>query len=61
MVKSSEKGIRRPHHKKELAMPYVTPRKSEPAERKAQRERVSIAIEELDRVPRPDYGPAGKR
>ena len=42
-------------------MPYVTPRKSEPAERKAQRERVSIAIEELDRVPRPDYGPAGKR
>jgi hypothetical protein len=50
MVKSSEKGIHRPYHKKEQAMPYVT-----------QRERASLAIEELERVTRPDYEPAGKR
>jgi hypothetical protein len=61
MVKSSEKGIRRPYHKKELAMPYVALRKNEPAECKAQRERADIAIEELDRQPRSDYGPARKR
>jgi deoxyribodipyrimidine photolyase-related protein len=33
----------------------------EAAERKAQRERAGIAIEELERVPRPDYEPAGKQ
>jgi deoxyribodipyrimidine photolyase-like uncharacterized protein len=44
-----------------LAMPNATLRKKPPAERKALRERAIVAIEELERVPRPDYEPAGKR
>lgn len=38
-----------------LAMPYATLRKKSAAERKALRERAHAAIEELERVPRPDY------
>jgi deoxyribodipyrimidine photolyase-related protein len=44
-----------------LAMPYATLRKKAPAERKALRERARIAIEELERAPRPDYEAAGQR
>jgi hypothetical protein len=42
-------------------MPYATLHKKAPAERKALRERAKVAIEELERVPRPDYEPVGKR
>jgi hypothetical protein len=61
MVKSSEKGIRTPSHKKCLAMPDAALRKKAHAERKASRERAGRAIEELEQVPRADYEPAGKR
>jgi deoxyribodipyrimidine photolyase-related protein len=44
-----------------LAMPYATLFKKAPAERKALRERATRAIEELERVLRPDYEPAGNR
>jgi deoxyribodipyrimidine photolyase-related protein len=44
-----------------LAMPYATLRKKPPAERKALRERARVAIDELQRVPRPDYETAGER
>lgn len=44
-----------------LAMPYATLRKKSPSERKALRERATAAIEDLERVPRPDYEPVGKR
>jgi deoxyribodipyrimidine photolyase-related protein len=38
-----------------LAMPYVTLRKKTAAERKALRERAQAAIDDLERVPRPEY------
>jgi deoxyribodipyrimidine photolyase-like uncharacterized protein len=44
-----------------MAMPNATLREKPPAERKALRERAIVAIEELERVPRPDYEPAGER
>jgi deoxyribodipyrimidine photolyase-related protein len=44
-----------------LAMPYATLRKKPAAERKALRERARVAVEELERVPRPDYETARKR
>jgi hypothetical protein len=50
MVESSEKGMRRSYHIG-----------TSPGERKALRERTRVAIEELARVPRPDYESAGKR
>ena len=50
MVESLEKGMRMSDHTG-----------TSPGERKALHERASIAIEELERVPRPDYEPAGKR
>ena len=50
MIESLEKGIRTQYHKRRLAMPYA-----------ALRERARVAIEELVRVPRPDFEPAGKR
>jgi deoxyribodipyrimidine photolyase-related protein len=40
-----------------LAMPYATLRKQTPEERRALRERAAAAIEELERVPRPEYEP----
>jgi hypothetical protein len=61
MVESLEKGIRMPYHKKHRAMPYLTLRKNVPAECKEQRERANISIEELERMPRPDYELAGNQ
>ena len=42
-------------------MPYATLCKKAPAERKALRERARVAIEELERVPQPEYESAGEK